>query len=88
MRAIAPYIALHFIASPLSVTTLAWRAQGWALKLALVGQLAFFAGLLAGLALGGLEGAAWGISASMLPYFAYYVLTLAHWKHIPDESLA
>ncbi len=88
VRAIAPYIALQFIASPLSVTTLAWRAQAWALKLALVGQLAFFAGLLAGLALGGLEGAAWGLSASMLPYFAYYFLTLAHWKHIPDESLA
>ena len=50
----------------------------------LVGSLA----LLAGLALGGLEGAAWGISASMLPYFAYYFLTLAHWKNIPDESLA
>ena len=88
VRAIAPYIALHFIASPLSVTTLAWRAQGWALRLALVGQLAFFAGLLAGLALGGLTGAAWGISASMLPYFAYDFATLAQWKRIPDESLA
>ncbi len=88
VRAIAPYIAVHFIASPLSVTTLAWRAQAWALRLALVGQLAFFPGLLIGLALGGLEGAAWGISASMLPYFAYYFLALAHWKHIPDENLA
>lgn len=88
VRGIAPYIALHFIASPLSVTTLAWRAQAWALRLALVGQLAFFAGLLAGLALGNLEGAAWCLSACMLPYFAYYFLTLAHWKDIPDESLA
>lgn len=87
LRASAPYIALHFIASPLSVTTLAWRAQAWALRLALVGQLAFFLGLLAGLALGGLEGAAWGISASMLPYFVYYFFALARWKNIPHESL-
>lgn len=87
LRASAPYIALHFIASPLSVTTLAWRAQAWALRLALVGQLAFFLGLLTGLAMGGLEGAAWGISASMLPYFAYYFYALARWKNIPHESL-
>jgi O-antigen/teichoic acid export membrane protein len=91
-RALAPYIALHFIASPLAVTTLAWKAQAWALRLALLGQVAFFAGLLAGLALGGLTGAAWGISASMLLYFGYYFWALATWKHIPDggrdESLA
>ena len=91
-RALAPYIALHFIASPLAVTTLAWKAQAWALRLALVGQVAFFAGLLAGLALDGLTGAAWGISASMLLYFGYYFWALATWKDIPhegrDESLA
>jgi O-antigen/teichoic acid export membrane protein len=78
-RALAPYIALHFIASPLAVTTLAWKAQAWALRLALVGQVAFFAGLLAGLALDGLTGAAWGISASMLLYFGYYFWALLHW---------
>lgn len=87
-RALALYIALHFIASPLSVTTLAWRAQGWALRLALVGQVAYFAGLLGGLAWGGLTGAAWGLSASMLLYFAYYFWALATWKDIPHESLA
>ncbi len=36
-RALAPYVAMHFIAAPLSVATMAWGAQGWALKLALVG---------------------------------------------------
>lgn len=91
-RALAPYIALHFISSPLAVTTLAWKAQAWALRLALVGQVAFFAGLLVGLALDGLTGAAWGISASMLLYFGYYFWALATWKDIPhegrDESLA
>lgn len=86
-RALALYIALHFIASPLSVTTLAWRAQSWALRLALVGQLAYFAGLLGGLAFGGLTGAAWGLSTSMLLYFAYYFWALATWKEIPHESL-
>jgi O-antigen/teichoic acid export membrane protein len=91
-RALAPYIALHFIASPLAVTTLAWKAQAWALRLAVVGQVAYFSGLLGGLALGGLTGAAWGISASMLLYFGYYFWALATWKDIPhegrDESLA
>jgi O-antigen/teichoic acid export membrane protein len=87
-RALAPYIALHFIASPLAVTTLAWRAQGWALRLALAGQVAYFAGLLGGLALGGLTGAAWGLSASMLLYFAYYFWAIATWRNIPHESLA
>ncbi len=87
-RALAPYIALHFIASPLAVTTLAWRAQGWALRVALVGQVAYFAGLLGGLALGGLTGAAWGLSASMLLYFAYYFWAIATWRNIPHESLA
>ena len=87
-RALAPYIALHFIASPLAVTTMAWRAQAWALRLALVGQVAYFAGLLGGLALGGLTGAAWGLSASMLLYFAYYFWAIATWRNIAHESLA
>ncbi|CAN7310598.1 lipopolysaccharide biosynthesis protein [Acidovorax sp. LjRoot194] len=87
-RAMAPYIALHFIASPLAVVTMAWKAQAWALRLALVGQCLFFAGLVPGLYLGGLTGAGWGISASMLAYFGYYFWALANWKDIPHESAA
>ena len=87
-RAMALYIALHFIASPLAVVTMAWKAQAWALRLAIVGQCLFFAGLLPGLYLGGLAGAGWGVSASMLVYFAYYFWALANWKDIPDESPA
>ncbi|MDP3227673.1 MAG: lipopolysaccharide biosynthesis protein [Acidovorax sp.] len=86
--ATALYIALHFIASPLAVVTMAWHAQAWALRLALIGQFVFFAGLLSGLALGGLVGAGWGVSASMLAYFAYYFWALANWKDIPHESAA
>ncbi|MDM4767560.1 oligosaccharide flippase family protein [Pelomonas sp. SE-A7] len=80
-RALAPYIAMHFIASPLSVATMAWGAQAWALKLALVGQVMFVAGLALGLKLGGLIGAAWGVSAAMLVYFSYFFWSLAHWRH-------
>ena len=35
--------------------------------------------LAAGLALGGLQGGAWAVSAAMLPYFGYYFWRLAHW---------
>ena len=87
-RGLSLYIALHFIASPLSVVTLAWRAQPWALRLALSGQVVFFFGLGSGLYWGGIEGAAWGVSAAMLAYFAYYFWALAHWREIPHESLA
>lgn len=87
-RGLCLYIGLHFIASPLSVVTLAWRAQAWALRLALVGQVVFFAGLAAGLLWGGLAGAAWGVSAAMAAYFLYYFQTLAFWNDIPHESLA
>jgi O-antigen/teichoic acid export membrane protein len=80
-RALAPYIAMHFIASPLSVATMAWGAQGWGLRLALVGQLMFVGGLAAGLKIGGLIGAAWGVSAAMLLYFSYFFWSLAHWRH-------
>ncbi len=75
-RALAPYIALHFVASPLSVATLAWGQQAWALRLALWGQLAFALGLGLGLLWGGLIGAAWGVSAMMSAYFAYFFLAL------------
>ena len=87
-RGLALYIGLHFIASPLSVVTLAWRAQPWALRLALVGQVVFFTGLAAGLHWGGLAGAAWGVSAAMAAYFLYYFQALAFWNEIPHESLA
>ncbi|NCT83533.1 MAG: oligosaccharide flippase family protein [Comamonadaceae bacterium] len=79
-RSLAPYVALHFIAAPLSVVTLAWGAQAWALKLALVGQAMFIAGLAAGLHLGGLAGAGWGVSAAMLLYFGYFFWALWTWE--------
>jgi O-antigen/teichoic acid export membrane protein len=79
-RALAPYVALHFVASPLSVVTMAWGAQAWALKLALVGQLMFVGGLAAGLMMGGLAGAGWGVSAAMLLYFGYFFWALWTWE--------
>jgi len=84
-RALAPYLALHFVASPLAVVTMAWQAQAWALRLAVVGQVAFVAGLAGGLALGGLVGAGWGVSAAMLGYFGYYLVALWRW---PLNALA
>jgi O-antigen/teichoic acid export membrane protein len=82
-RALAPYIGLHFIASPLSVATMAWRAQSWALRLALVGQVLYVLGLAVGLFYGGLIGAAWGVSAAMLLYFGYFFWKLATWQKFP-----
>jgi O-antigen/teichoic acid export membrane protein len=79
-RSLAPYVALHFIASPLSVVLMAWGAQAWGLKLALVGQLLFISGLAAGLWLGGLAGAGWGVSAAMLVYFGYFFWALWTWE--------
>ncbi|MCV2368272.1 lipopolysaccharide biosynthesis protein [Roseateles oligotrophus] len=89
-RALSPYIALHFVASPLSVAMMAWGAQAWGLRLALAGQLLFVAGLAGGLALGGLIGAAWGVSAAMLGYFVYFFWALAHWQDFPcaDEHVS
>ena len=78
-RALAVYIGLHFIASPLGVVTMAWQAQAWALRLALVGQAVFVAALAAGLAWGGLQGAGWAVSGAMLLYFGWYFLRLATW---------
>jgi O-antigen/teichoic acid export membrane protein len=83
-RALAPYIGMHFIASPLAVVTLAWRAQAWALKLALAGQLMFIGALAAGLSLGGLQTGAWAVSATMLLYFGWYFWALATWRNVPD----
>ena len=78
-RALALYIGLHFVASPLGVVTMAWQAQAWALKLALVGQVVFVAALAAGLAWGGLVGAGWAVSLAMAVYFGCYFLRLATW---------
>lgn len=78
-RALALYIGMHFIASPLSVVTLAWNAQAWALKLALVGQALFVLALLAGLMVDGLRGAGWAVSLAMTLYFGWYFFSLARW---------
>ena len=78
-RALAPYIAVHFVAAPLAVVTMAWGAQRWAFRVALVGQLVFTVALAAGLHWGGLVGGGWAVSAAMLPYFGYYFWRLAHW---------
>lgn len=82
-RALGPYVAAHFVASPLAVVTMAWGAQAWALRLALWGQAAFLAAAALGLWLGGLQAAGWCISAVMVVYFTFYVLTLMRWKAIP-----
>ena len=79
-RALALYIGLHFVASPLSVVTMAWGAQAWALKLSLVGQALFVAALAAGLALGGLNGAGWAVSGAMAFYFGWFFWKLATWS--------
>lgn len=84
-RALAPYIALHFVASPLAVVTMAWGAQAWALRLALVGQGVFLAALAGGLAWGGLVGAGWAVSAAMALYFGWYFHALATWKPVAPE---
>jgi O-antigen/teichoic acid export membrane protein len=78
-RALALYIGAHFVASPLAVVTMAWGAQAWALRLALVGQLMFVAALGLGLHLGGLAGAGWAVSLAMALYFGFYFARLATW---------
>jgi O-antigen/teichoic acid export membrane protein len=78
-RALALYIGVHFVASPLSVATMAWGAQAWALKLSLVGQALFIAALAAGLAIGGLNAAGWAVSAAMALYFGWFFWKLATW---------
>ena len=83
-RALTPYIGVHFVASPLAVVTLAWRAQGWALRLALVGQAMFLAALALGLHYGGMIGGAWAVSAAMVLYFGWYFVALARWGEVPD----
>ncbi|HEY9027763.1 MAG TPA: oligosaccharide flippase family protein [Burkholderiaceae bacterium] len=85
-RALALYIGVHFVAAPLAVVTLAWGAQAWALRLALVGQVAFVAALAAGLKSGGLAGAGWAVSLAMTLYFGYYFARLATWPLTGEET--
>jgi O-antigen/teichoic acid export membrane protein len=89
-RALAPYIAAHFVAAPLAVVTMAWQAQRWAFRLAVVGQIVFLAclawGLWSGGAAHGLLRGAWAVSAGMALYFGYYFWRLARWKNIPAPA--
>lgn len=87
-RALAPYIAAHFVAAPLAVVTMAWQAQAWALRYALWGQLAFVLALWAGLSWHGLLGGAWAVSAAMSVYFGFYFYRLATWRRVPDPKSA
>ncbi len=86
-RALSPYIAAHFVAAPLAVVTMAWNAQRWAFRWALVGQVVFVLALAWGLCQGGLQGGAWAVSAAMLPYFGWYFYRLACWPKIPIPVL-
>ncbi len=85
-RALAPYIAAHFVAAPLAVVTMAWQAQRWAFRLALVGQGVFLLCLGWGLWTGGLLRGAWAVSAGMVIYFGYYFWRLAHWPQVPERA--
>ena len=85
-RALAPYIAAHFVAAPLAVVTMAWKAQRWAFRWALVGQLAFVLALALGLRFGGLIAGAWAVSAAMVLYFGIYFWRLAFWPAIPEPE--
>ncbi|NUP87513.1 MAG: hypothetical protein HUU30_17415 [Burkholderiaceae bacterium] len=55
----------------------------WALKLAVVGQVAFLGALAAGLHLGGLTGAGWVVSGVTAVYFGWYFWCLATWPTDP-----
>jgi O-antigen/teichoic acid export membrane protein len=78
-RSLALYIGVHFVAAPLAVVTMAWGAQAWALKLALVGQAMFVIALALGLRFGALSGAGWAVSLAMCLYFGWYFWKLATW---------
>ena len=85
-RALSPYIAAHFVAAPLAVVTMAWHAQGWAFRLALVGQALFVLALALGLRQGGLLAGAWAVSGVMVPYFAWYFWRLARWRGVRQDA--
>ena len=81
-RALAPYIAVHFVAAPLAVVTMAWKAQRWALLLSIVGQIVFLIALMLGLKFGGLIGGGWAVSGAMSVYFLYFFYKLATWQSL------
>ena len=83
-RALAPYIGVHFVASPLAVATLAWHAQAWALRVAIAGQIMFLAALVVGLHFGCLTCGAWAGSAAMVCYFGWFFIELPHRCPEPD----
>jgi O-antigen/teichoic acid export membrane protein len=87
-RALAPYIGMHFVASPLAVVTMAWGAQGWALRFSVAGQLLFLIALGLGVREGGLVAGAWAVSAAMVLYFGCYFWMLLNWKDVPDVRAA
>jgi len=82
-RALALYIGMHFIASPLAVVTMAWNAQSFALRLALVGQAMFIVALAVGLLGGGLVLGGWLVSVAMALYFGWYFVRLLTWPVQP-----
>ena len=83
-QALAVYVGLHFVASPLGVVTLAWRAQAWALNVIVIGQAMFLAALASALmwppaGADPLEQAATAISVAMAMYFSWYFYKLWNW---------
>jgi hypothetical protein len=58
------------------------------LRLALAGQVIFLGSLVLGLAFGGLQGAAWGVSLGMVIYFGWYFWSLATWHEVPNARMA
>jgi O-antigen/teichoic acid export membrane protein len=85
-RALAPYIGVHFVASPLAVVSMAWGAQAWALRMALLGMALFLLALVLGLLWDGLIGGAWAVSAAAVLYFGWYFWSLATWKDVPHAA--
>ncbi len=85
-QALAVYMAAHFVASPLGVVTLAWRAQAWALKITAFGQVVFLGTLALGLANGGLVTAAFAISIVMALFYGGYVATLVSGRLLPTAT--
>jgi O-antigen/teichoic acid export membrane protein len=67
---------------------MAWRAQAWALRFSVAGQLLFLLALGLGVRAGGLVAGAWAVSAAMVLYFGCYFWMLLNWKDVPDVRAA
>ncbi len=78
-RALSGYLAIHFVASPMAVVTMAWNAQAWALSVALVGQALMLVAMAVGLWQGGLVYAGWWLSGTMLLFWGWYLARLLRW---------